>query len=125
VVHSALWDRLRDRAELRGDLLRECVQDGLVALELPETQVNDLAGELESEDCAPQVAVDLETKTIAYPTGRRIVFEMDEVRRTALLEGLDELQTILREEASIAAFQSRARSERPWQYPTVPAGPER
>ena len=50
---------------------------------------------------------------------------MDEVRRTALLEGLDELQTILREEASIAAFQSRARSERPWQYPTVPAGPER
>src|SRR5262245_36604484 len=93
-------------------------QNGLVALELPETQVNDLAAELGSEDRAPRAAVDLAAKTVTCPSGRQIAFDMDEVRRTALLEGLAELRMILREEASIAEFQARGRAERPWQFPT-------
>jgi 3-isopropylmalate/(R)-2-methylmalate dehydratase small subunit len=93
-------------------------KNGLVVIELAEPAVRDLAAELAEGDRLPRVAVDLVTKTIAFPTGRRVAFDMDDMRRAALLEGLDELQMILREEASIANFQARARAEHPWRFAT-------
>jgi 3-isopropylmalate/(R)-2-methylmalate dehydratase small subunit len=93
-------------------------KNGLVVIELAEPAVRVLAAELSDGDRPPHVAVDLVTKTIAFPSGRQIAFDMDDTRRAGLLEGLDELQMILRSEASIASFQARARAEHPWRFAT-------
>jgi 3-isopropylmalate/(R)-2-methylmalate dehydratase small subunit len=100
-------------------------KNGLVAIELAERHVDALAGELASDHHPPQVCVDLLTKTVTMPSGRKILFDMDDVRRTSLLEGLDELQMILREEANIADFQTRTRAQHPWRFATPLPAQER
>jgi 3-isopropylmalate/(R)-2-methylmalate dehydratase small subunit len=41
-------------------------------------------------------------------------FTVEPRRRTALLEGLDEIAATLRRDGEIRAFQARDRTERPW-----------
>ena len=92
-------------------------KNGLVAIELDEGTVTELAAELSDEGRQPQMSVSIADRSITTPAGKMIPFELDETRRTALLAGLDELQILLREEPEIAAFQVRARAERPWLVP--------
>jgi 3-isopropylmalate/(R)-2-methylmalate dehydratase small subunit len=99
-------------------------KNGLVTIELAEPDARDLAAELASDEHSPKVVVDLVAKTIVFPAGRKISFDIDDLRRAALLEGLDELQMILREETSIAGFQARARAEHPWRFATRLPGKE-
>jgi 3-isopropylmalate/(R)-2-methylmalate dehydratase small subunit len=91
-------------------------KNGLVLVELPQRQVDAIAASL-ANAAVPRVAVDLEQREIEAP-GNRFNFTMDEMRRTALMEGLDELAMILREEPATAAFQEAARKVRPWQFQT-------
>ncbi len=46
----------------------------------------------------------------------RIPFSIDDARRTALLEGLDEVGITLKRDPNIAAWQDRDRIRRPWIY---------
>ena len=48
--------------------------------------------------------------------GRRIAFPVDPMRRTQLLEGLDDIALTLRHKDEILAFQSADRLRRPWVY---------
>ena len=66
--------------------------------------------------CLNRFTVDLESKAVLPPDGNRISFEIDEMRRQALLQGLDDLGLTLKKEAEIAAFQQRDRLQRPWIY---------
>jgi 3-isopropylmalate/(R)-2-methylmalate dehydratase small subunit len=59
--------------------------------------------------------IDLEAQTILLPNGPAMPFEVDPYRRRALLLGLDEVGTILSDDAdAIAAFEQRQRREAPW-----------
>jgi 3-isopropylmalate/(R)-2-methylmalate dehydratase small subunit len=49
-------------------------------------------------------------------TQGRISFDVPAERRTALLEGLDEIDVILKMEAHIDVFQRADREQRPWIY---------
>ena len=64
----------------------------------------------------PVVTVDLERGVVLSPDGREITFAIPAERRTALLEGLDEIQVILRMQFDIDAFQAADRQTRPWIY---------
>ena len=44
----------------------------------------------------------------------RAGFEIEPMRRTALLEGLDEIGLTLKHQAAITRFQELDRVERPW-----------
>ncbi|GAA0304322.1 3-isopropylmalate dehydratase small subunit [Sphingomonas oligophenolica] len=89
-----------------------CFQNGLLAIRLPEAQVEAIAADVRASD-AP-VTVDLERCLIVAPGGRTIAFEIDPLRRQALLEGLDDIgQTALVRER-ILDWQARDRAERPW-----------
>ena len=55
------------------------------------------------------VTVDLESQTITLPDGTSEKFPVDSFARFCLLNGIDELGFLLKQETDIAAFENRAR----------------
>lgn len=95
-----------------------CFQNGILPIVLPLEQVESLAAEaLETADSEGVVTVDLETCTIATPLGNTLPFEVNALRREALLQGLDAIGVTLQREGEIAAFQAQDRQARSWIYP--------
>jgi 3-isopropylmalate/(R)-2-methylmalate dehydratase small subunit len=54
-----------------------------------------------------KVKVDLASQTLTLPDGQTVKFPVDSFSKTCLLEGIDELGWILKQEPSIAAFEAR------------------
>jgi 3-isopropylmalate/(R)-2-methylmalate dehydratase small subunit len=90
-------------------------QNGLLLIKLPEDEVEAIASAIERAD-SPVLDVDLERSIITLPDGTAKTFAIIPERRTALLEGLDELSELVREWPARDAFVARDRSERPWIY---------
>jgi 3-isopropylmalate/(R)-2-methylmalate dehydratase small subunit len=53
-----------------------------------------------------KVSVDLAAQTLTLPSGRSVVFPVDEFSKHCMLNGVDELGYIQQQEASIAAFEA-------------------
>lgn len=63
------------------------------------------------------LTVDLEAQTVVLPDGEVIGFEIDPYRRRTLMLGLDEIGSILADDATeIAAFEARHRKDQPWLF---------
>ena len=99
-----------------------CFQNGVLPIQLPRAEVEAIARELEAatrpgSNHEPRLAVDLQKREVVTPSGRRITFHVDGIRRDALLQGLNEVALTLTREAEIAAHQAKARASTPWLYP--------
>jgi 3-isopropylmalate/(R)-2-methylmalate dehydratase small subunit len=55
---------------------------------------------------AAKIKVDLASQTITLPDGERVEFPVDPFSKTCLLEGIDELGWILKQQSAIAAFEA-------------------
>src|SRR4051812_3404568 len=98
-----------------GDIFyNNCFQNGLLPVVLEPAVVQSLADEVKASQGAGRVTVDLEDRVVTSPSGVRHSFAIEPRRRTALLEGLDEIGLTLRREEEIAAFQACDRERRPW-----------
>ena len=96
-------------ADSFGDIFYgNCFQNGLLPIRLPATEIAVLAAE------TGDVTVDLRAGTITTSSGRTVPFVLDALRRTGLLEGLDEIGLSLKRAAEIAAWQQQDRAVRPW-----------
>ena len=95
--------------------LENCYQNGLCPVVLPEKDVQTIAEGLEANP-EPSLAVDLETNTVTAENGKTYKFSMPKERRTALLEGLDELDQLLRYDAARQEYQKSDQGKRPWIY---------
>ena len=100
-----------------------CFQNGGLPIQLPRAEVEAIASELEAatrpgSNHEPRLSVDLQKREVVTPSGRRITFHVDGIRRDALLQGLNEVALTLTREAEIAAHQAKARASTPWLYPT-------
>jgi 3-isopropylmalate/(R)-2-methylmalate dehydratase small subunit len=62
---------------------------------------------LVDRDPDTQVTVDLATQTVTLPDGRKVEFPIDPFSKHCLLEGVDELGYILKNEAAIAAYEGQ------------------
>ena len=51
--------------------------------------------------------VDLETETLVFPDGRKVGFEIDSFAKQCLLEGVDELGYMLKQEPAIGAYEAK------------------
>jgi 3-isopropylmalate dehydrogenase len=91
-------------------------QNGLLPIRLPADTVESILSELATDGLAPRISVDLGAREVVTPSGRRIGFEIDEERRDALLQGMDEIGLTLKDALMIDSFQSRDRAARPWVY---------
>jgi 3-isopropylmalate/(R)-2-methylmalate dehydratase small subunit len=103
-----------------------CFQNGVLPIQLDRADVLAIAAELEAStrpgaNSEPRLAIDLHTRTVTTPSGRRIEFKVDGIRRDALLSGLNEVELTLTREKEIAAHQAKARAATPWLYPTSPS----
>ncbi len=99
-----------------GDIFyNNCFQNGVLPIILPEDTVRAIASEVEAAPDAP-LTVDLENGLVSSVRGLTISFSVDEARRSALIEGLDEAGMTLKRETSIAAWQQSDRIRRPWVY---------
>lgn len=91
-------------------------QNGLLLVALPEDEVEAIAGAVERA-ADPSLGVDLERCVITLPdNGREVPFTVPAERRTALLEGLDDLALLLRQDGAVEAFRAGDRKARPWIY---------
>lgn len=100
-----------------GDIFyNNCFQNGVLPVVLPASVVQELAAEIEQSQGTGRVTIDLEHCAVVTPSGRRHEFGLEARRRTALLEGLDEIDATLRRDADIRAFENRDRAARPWIY---------
>ncbi|MFQ5954604.1 MAG: 3-isopropylmalate dehydratase small subunit [Kiloniellales bacterium] len=92
-----------------------CFQNGALPVVLPSATVEAFAAQATATPEAP-FTVDLGRCRITAPNGEEVAFEVDPVRRQALLEGLDDIALTLRRDSEIAAFQEADRARRPWVY---------
>ncbi len=96
-----------------GDIFaNNCFQNFVLPVVLPAEQVAALAKQCEGGNA--RVTVDLERQLVISPHGEEMPFAVEEIRRTALLEGLDEIGLTLKHAVAIAAFQAEDRVTRPW-----------
>lgn len=58
-------------------------------------------------DAAAQVSIDLEAQRLTLPDGSSVRFEVDGFSKHCLLEGVDELGYILKQDAAIATYEGR------------------
>ena len=101
-----------------GDIFRSnCFQNGLLPVALPAPQVQVLLDTLQAlRERGEQttLSVDLQSRTVTSAVGETFSFEIEERRRTALLEGLDAIGVTLTQRPQIAAWQAADQQRRPW-----------
>ena len=91
-----------------------CFQNGVLAIRLPAPAVDGLLDTLGAAPAPVRLRVDLPAQTVAGPDGTIHRFDIDPLRKNALLEGLDAIGMTLTREAEIAAWQAADRARRPW-----------
>jgi len=90
------------------DIFRENAdQNGIAAITLTDDEIG-LILSMAIDHAPHELTVDLESRTVAHAGGLTATFEMDDFRRTCLLEGLDRIGLTLRHGAEISAYE-RAR----------------
>ncbi|WP_062382076.1 3-isopropylmalate dehydratase small subunit [Pseudomonas abietaniphila] len=90
-----------------------CQRNGVLTIVLEEAQVQVL-GKLISQADTAQIEVDLQAQEIRLQDGRVMPFKIDELRKDALLLGLDAIGSTLQKREQILAFQQKHLAENPW-----------
>ena len=92
-------------AESFGDIFyNNCFQNGLLPIRLPASDIAALGQEVE---------VDLVKQTVRSGS-HTFHFDIEPVRREALLDGLDEIARTMKSAADIARWEDNDRVQRPW-----------
>ncbi len=100
-------------AESFGDIFfNNCFQNGVLPVCLSAEAVRRLADQCSEGNS--QVIVNLSHQEVVFPQGERVGFEIEAMRRTAMLEGLDEIGLTLRHARAIAGYQVADQTARPW-----------
>ncbi|MEE9329480.1 MAG: 3-isopropylmalate dehydratase small subunit [Parvularculaceae bacterium] len=86
------------------------LKNGMLLITLPQEVVQKLAAEVKS---GTAVSVNLADQWITTPSAQ-ISFDIDDFRKTSLLNGTDEIGLTLRDEDKITAFEQRDKLQRPW-----------
>ena len=90
-----------------------CQRNGVLAIQLDAAQLKQVA-DIISVPATAHIRVNLPEQTIELTDGTRIAFEIDELRKQALLLGLDAIGTTLQRSGQIRAFEARHLAENPW-----------
>jgi len=101
-----------------GIFFNNCLQNGILPIQLPDEVVEFLAETARTNPNTP-FEVNLNTKQIIPPcSSEPVSFDLDEKSRLGLLLGLDDLGLTLERNAEITNFQKEDEIRRPWVYLT-------
>ena len=105
-----------------GDIFHDnAYQNGLLPLRVPAADIERLTKGLARTN-AWELTVDLEKRQLRVSGIEPVTFDLPDNRRLPLMAGLDQLGFMLRSTDDIAAYEGRAKAERPWAY-TSAGGP--
>ena len=90
-----------------------CQRNGVLLITLDEAVLQGL-GQTVSRADQTQISVDLEAQEIRLVDGQVIPFQIDTLRKTALLLGLDAIGSTLQRSDEIKAFERRHLQANPW-----------
>lgn len=123
---SAVWALIDPHPEIRpsgfraviaasfGDIFfNNACKNGLVPVQLPADACAQLRAEVHASPGAA-IRVDLEAQEVRFPSGAIHRFEIDEFRRTCLLNGYDDIGLTLQFKGAIEEFEARYHAETPW-----------
>ena len=100
-----------------GDIFfNNCFQQGILPIVLASVEPLVAA-------CAAggEFDLDLEAQVLTTPAGAALPFDVNPLKKEALLRGVDDLGLILSHRDEIDAFEARDRHARPWIYPEPPS----
>jgi len=95
-----------------------CYQNGTLPIVLPAAVVAGFAGIAVARP-EGEFTVDLERQVVVPPGGVPVPFEIDALRRKALLTGQDDIQMTLARRDEIDRFQKSDRARRPWVHQII------
>jgi 3-isopropylmalate/(R)-2-methylmalate dehydratase small subunit len=99
-----------------------CFKNGILPIALPKETVEQLIEDAKKGANAV-MTIDLPNQTITRPDGETVRFDVDPFRKHCLVNGLDDIGLTEQKISDIAAYEARARAERPWQFGmTAPGG---
>ncbi len=90
-----------------------CIQNGIVAVTLPEAAIHDLWRQLREKPGA-EITIDLPNQTVIAPDGNRHGFDISPLRKDRLVRGIDDIDVTLEYRDAIEAFETRRRAAVPW-----------
>ncbi|MFJ2480567.1 3-isopropylmalate dehydratase small subunit [Pseudomonas sp. NPDC087598] len=90
-----------------------CQRNGVLLISLEEAQVQQIAHQINQPDTA-RISIDLEVQQISLADGAVIDFQIDTLRKTALLLGLDAIGSTLQRREQIKAFEREHLAANPW-----------
>ncbi len=90
-----------------------CQRNGVLLITLEEAQVQRI-GQLVCEPETARISIDLEAQRISLADGTVIEFQIDTLRKTALLLGLDAIGSTLQRREQIKAFEREHLANNPW-----------
>jgi 3-isopropylmalate/(R)-2-methylmalate dehydratase small subunit len=82
-------------------------KNGILLIKMPEADIKEMSK-------TSELTVDLNSCEIKTAEGKIYKFETDEFRRTALLEGLDEIGITLKKDDLITSFEENQKKSQPW-----------
>ena len=97
-----------------GDIFfNNCFKNGLLAIKLNTKVVNQIFDQ-QINNSQKQIEIDLIDQNIQIPNLGSIKFEIDDFRKTCLLEGLDDIGFSLKYENKITDYENKLKTSRPW-----------
>ena len=96
-----------------------CFKNGILPVVLDSRQVETLFSEVAATP-GFRLTIDLPEQKVRTPSGESFPFSIDPVRKTHLLEGLDEIGLSLKKEAEIATYEGKRAKTAPWTQPGAP-----
>ena len=90
-----------------------CIQNGVVAVTLPEMAIHDLWRQLREKPGA-EITIDLPNQTVTAPDGSVHGFDISPLRKDRLVRGIDDIDVTLEYRDAIEAFETRRRAAVPW-----------
>jgi 3-isopropylmalate/(R)-2-methylmalate dehydratase small subunit len=92
-----------------------CFKNGMLPIVLSATTVDGLFNQVE-ENVGYKLNIDLSTQTVTTPNGQIYTFEIDEVRKHNLLNGLDDIGLTMQQQDKIKAFEAQHKQAQPWLF---------
>ena len=83
-----------------------CFKNGILPITLPDAQVDELFRRAEAKE-GYKLTADLPDQTISDAQALKFHFDIDDFRKTVLLQGLDDIGLTLKHEPEITAYEQR------------------
>jgi 3-isopropylmalate/(R)-2-methylmalate dehydratase small subunit len=90
-----------------------CIQNGIVAVTLPEMTIHDLWRQLREKPGA-EITIDLPNQRVIAPDETAYGFEISLLRKDRLVRGIDDIDVTLEYRDVIETFETRRRAAIPW-----------